>query len=118
VLNAADPAALTVHEITDAILTAMGGDTEVLPFEGTADEVGATPWSVPYDVVADMRAAYDQLGYRPVTDYPAAVADTVRWLCDSVSAAGWRDQLPGLSAYDTDLFDYGAEDRWRQQSRV
>ncbi len=115
VLNAADPEALTVQEITDTIVQAMAADVEVLTFEGTADEVGAAPWSVPYDVVADMTAAQEQLGYRPVMSYRSAVLDTVRWLQESVSPSEWQKQLPGLSAYDTDLFDYAAEDRWHRE---
>jgi nucleoside-diphosphate-sugar epimerase len=112
VLNAADPTALTVHEITEAILSLLGSSAALVLADGHHDGVGDTPWTVYRDIVADMSAAGAELGYRAVTDYPTAVGRTVQWLCRDIQPGDWQQRLPDLARYPGDLFDYPAEDAW------
>ncbi len=113
VLNAADPEALTVREITEAILSVLGSTAAVVLADGHPEEqVGSTPWTVYRDIVADMSAAETQLGYQPVTDYASSVKETVEWLLEAVQPDAWQERLPDLALYYRDLFDYQAEDVW------
>ncbi|MFI1676076.1 NAD-dependent epimerase/dehydratase family protein [Streptomyces sp. NPDC020607] len=122
VLNAADPEALTVAEIGAAIDTVMGFESETVLVQGDAPatSVGVTPWSTPHPVVYDMSAAERELGYRAVTSYVDALAETVDWIADRLGDRDWREVFPEMAAnYDRslDLFDYAAEDAWLADRR-
>jgi len=103
-LNAADPQALSVREIGEAIAKVYGVDLEFDLLDGPpAKGVGATPWSGPRPLVADMSRAL-ALGYRPVVTY----ADAVGEACRSAEAAAKAGvEFP---AYINAMFDYAAED--------
>jgi nucleoside-diphosphate-sugar epimerase len=105
VLNAADPDAPNVAEIGATIGRLYGVDLELAPLEGAPPGgVGATPWSVPAPLVADMRRAA-ALGYRPVGTY----AETVAAACHAAEAmiSAGEPFIPYIEA----MFDYAAEDR-------
>ena len=77
---------------------------------GAGESLGRHPWDAPHPIVLDMTAAAE-LGYTPVGDYAATVADEVEWL---VSAAhSGTESLPGLDdAFFGPMLDYAAEDRY------
>ncbi|MES2342544.1 MAG: NAD-dependent epimerase/dehydratase family protein [Pseudomonadota bacterium] len=105
VLNAADPQALTVAEIGEVILAAMGSDAALAPFPGPPKGwKGRSPWSVEAPLVADMSAA-EALGYRPVTDYRHAAPALCAALVEAARDKDWREAFPGLSAYPPEMFD-------------
>ena len=114
VLNACDPKALSAAEIVAAVVAAGGWDLQVCAISGPPPAgVGDSPWSVPADVVVDMSAARDQLGYRALVDYPQAVIDTVRWLVQDVGPRpDWQVVLSGLAGYGAAFMDYAAEDAY------
>lgn len=120
VLNAADPDAPNVLAISRTVAALAGHCwAEVLldpsaPLDHGADGniLGATPWNVPDPIVLDTTAA-EALGYRPVGDYAATVADEIRWLIHAASGGPEAHLLPG----DNDPFfapflDYSAEDAY------
>ncbi|MFD9483215.1 NAD-dependent epimerase/dehydratase family protein [Streptomyces sp. NPDC059991] len=113
VLNAADPQAPTVAEMSAAIDEVMGVRSETVVFEGAPEEgtVGLTPWSAPHPIVYDMSAAERELGYRPVTGYVESLPATVASIVDRLGGGDWRKAFPGMAKYP-DLFDYAAEDAW------
>jgi nucleoside-diphosphate-sugar epimerase len=109
VLNAADPEALTVTEIGQAILDAMGADAKLTPFPGPpVGFKGATPWSVERPLVADMSAAA-AIGYRPVTDYRTSIKATCIALVEAARGRKWREAFPGLAPYPDGMFEVRAE---------
>jgi nucleoside-diphosphate-sugar epimerase len=116
VLNAGDPQAPTVAEISAAVDAVMGASSETVTVDGPppAPNVGETPWSVEHPVVLDMERAARELGYRAVTGYADSLPATVAWLVDAAAGRDWREAFPGLAAYPPDFafFDYEAEDRW------
>ena len=104
VLNAADPQALSVKEIGEAIAAAYGADLQFDLLPGPPKSgVGATPWSVAGPVVVDMSRA-EAIGYRPVTTYAQAVGEA----CRSAEAAAKAGVA--FPDYINALFDYAAED--------
>ncbi|HEY5072513.1 MAG TPA: NAD-dependent epimerase/dehydratase family protein [Caulobacteraceae bacterium] len=104
VLNAADPEALTVMAIGEAIAAVYGHDLKLVAFQGPpSGGVGAHPWCVPRAVVVDMSRA-GELGYRPVVHYRDAVAAA----CRSAEAAAAAGVV--FPEYLTAMFDYVAED--------
>lgn len=104
VLNAADPDAPSVAEIGRFIAEVYGVDLDLVPLDGARrDRVGATPWSGPRPLVADMSRAA-ALGYRPVATYRQSVGVTCR-SAEALAAAG-VPFVPYLAA----MFDYAAED--------
>ena len=106
VLNAADPQALTVAAIGRIIAKVYGVELDLVPIEGPpAKGVGATPWSGPYPIVADMSRA-EAAGYRPVTTYEDAIGAACR---SAVAMAAAGEQFV---AYLSAMFDYEAEDRF------
>lgn len=110
-LNAVDAEALTVRQIGDAIMVALGRMAELVPLlDGGEGAPGMTPWSVPRPFVLSDRASRT-LGYAPVVDYRNGVRAACGWLADTVPLDGWQAKLSGLSAHPNDLFDYAAEDR-------
>ncbi|GAA1371993.1 NAD-dependent epimerase/dehydratase family protein [Streptomyces beijiangensis] len=117
VLNAADPQAPTVAEISAAVDGVLGVRSELVTFEGKPVDgtVGATPWSGENPVVLDMAAAERELGYRPVTSYADSLPVTVALLAERLRGKDWREAFPDMArTYDPhlDLFDYAAEDTW------
>ena len=111
ILNIADPQALSVAEIGQAIGRRMGyaGVFRRLDDHTFPARLGRTPWSVPRPFVLDTSAA-QALGYAPVTTYIESVAA----ICDDLSrTAGredWRAAFPVLARYGYEHFDYQAED--------
>jgi nucleoside-diphosphate-sugar epimerase len=117
VLNAGDPQAPTVAEISAGVDRALGVTSETVLVDGPppAPTVGDTPWGMPYPMVLDMSAAERQLGYRAVTTYEESLPETVAWLVAELEKADWRESFPlpaRLSAEHGDWFDYAAEDHW------
>ncbi|MFI5523623.1 NAD-dependent epimerase/dehydratase family protein [Streptomyces platensis] len=117
VLNAADPQAPTVAEISAAVDAVMGApESEVVRVDGPppSPDVGDTPWSVPHPLVYDMTAAERALGYRAVTTYEESLPATVAWLADRVKGRDWWEVFPRMAGFypDEKLFGYAAEDRW------
>ncbi len=112
VLNAADPEALTAQEIGTVIANHMGWDGTILPLDVGEDPynvpVGWSPWSLPAQFVLSTDAAVS-LGYKPVTDYAHAAAQSCEWLRQH-SVNDWEHDFPALAAYPFPLFDYAAED--------
>lgn len=104
VLNAADPEALTVSAIAQAIADVYDYDLALRPFEGPpVGGVGAHPWCLPKPLVVDMSRAL-ALGYLPVTDYRQAVGAACR-SAEAAAASG-----VAFPEYITAMFDYPAED--------
>ena len=104
VLNAADPEAPSVAEIGRTIAGIYGVELDLVLIDGAReDRVGATPWSTPRALVADMSRAA-ALGYRPV----AAYADSIGAACRSAEAmaAAGVPFVPYLAG----MFGYAAED--------
>jgi len=104
VLNAADPEALSVAEIGRTIAETYGVVLDLVPLDGPpANGVGATPWSGPRPLIAEMSRA-EALGYRPVAIYQAAIGPACR-SAEALAAAG----VPFVP-YLAKMFDYAAED--------
>jgi nucleoside-diphosphate-sugar epimerase len=104
VLNAADPEALSVAEIGRTIAEIYRVELDLVPLEGPPDSgVGATPWSGPRPLIADMTRA-EALGYRPVASYRDAIGPACR-SAEALAAAG-----VAFVPYLTRMFDYAAED--------
>ncbi|WP_155384633.1 NAD-dependent epimerase/dehydratase family protein [Catellatospora paridis] len=114
VLNAVDPQAVTVREIASTINGLLDHHPEeiLIPGRDTMG-IGDTPWSVPYPYVMDMTSAERLLGYRPVTDYLAALPALVEWIMETTRRVDWRDAFPVfLRACGEKAFDYASEDAW------
>ena len=112
ILNIADPQALPVKEIAEAIASAHGfsGRFVMLPdVDSYPPAIGATPWSVQHPFVLDMTAA-TALGYRAQTSYAATVGPICDWLIQATEGKDWRALFPVLASYPFDLFDYQTED--------
>jgi nucleoside-diphosphate-sugar epimerase len=106
ILNIADPEALSVTEIGDAIAEAHGAALEIVPMDGPPlGRVGGNPWGVPRPMIVDVSRAA-ATGYKPVTTYREAMAET----CLSIAAAAKAGTA--FPPYILDLFDYAAEDAW------
>jgi nucleoside-diphosphate-sugar epimerase len=104
VLNAADPEALSVAEIGRVIVEIYGVELDLVRLDGPPENgVGATPWSGPRPLIADMSRA-EALGYRPVATYREAIGPACK-SAEALAAAG----VPFVP-YLAKLFDYAAED--------
>lgn len=117
VLNCADPDAPSARAIARAVAAHLGHDwSEVLLPDNAELGLGGHPWDTLPPIVLDTAAAAD-LGYAPVGDFAATVADEVRWLS---SAAGGRGAPPGPfdRAFFAPYFDYVREDRWLAEHPV
>jgi nucleoside-diphosphate-sugar epimerase len=113
VLNAVDPRALTVAEISAAVDAAMGATSRMVTVPGDpVDGVGLTPWAVPRPVVLDMHRAAVELGYTAPGGYEDTVGACVEWLVEAASARDWREAFPGFVRMEAmgDFFAYAAED--------
>jgi nucleoside-diphosphate-sugar epimerase len=111
-LNCGDPDSPSVVEIGRHIAAAMNHEwAEVLlagpPRDGV---VGANPWGVARPFVLDMTEAEFEVGYRPVTTYARAVAETCEWLVSATKGGDWRKVLPVAARLYGEEFDYEAED--------
>jgi nucleoside-diphosphate-sugar epimerase len=110
-LNCGDPDSPTVVEIGRHIAATMDHDwSEVLLPGPPRDGVGDNPWGVPRPFVLDMAEAEFEVGYRPVTTYAKAVAETCEWLVSATEGNDWREVLTGTAKLYADEFDYDAED--------
>lgn len=122
VLNAGDPEAPTVAEISAAIDRVLGRQSETVLVEGGAPTgfVGLTPWSLEHPVVYDMTAAERELGYRAVTAYGELLPATVEWLAEQLHGKAWTDAFPKFAAQYAphgDLFGYADDDAWLEQEQ-
>ena len=100
VLNAADPRALTVAEISTAIDAAMGVSPAYVMLPGApAGDLGSTPWTVPHPVVLGMTRARAELGYVAPGRYEDTVRSCVDWLVDAASRSDWREAFPGFAPW-------------------
>ena len=107
VLNAGDPDAPTTLEICRAVGDAVDHEFEPVLFPESSFELTGidNPWATPEPVVLDMSAAERELGYRPVTTYPAAVRETCAWLVEELRGGRSWD-----GTYLESTLDYAAED--------
>ncbi len=110
-LNIADPTALTVRQIGEAIAKSMAYYGRLVDVRdgGWPSPIGRTPWSTPRPFVLDTRAAR-ALGYLPVTDYAATASTICEDLVTASAKGDWRALFPVLAGYPYDQFDYAAED--------
>jgi nucleoside-diphosphate-sugar epimerase len=109
VLNAVDPEAASVAEIGRVIAGVYGAAPEFVLLDGApAKGVGATPWSTPRPIVADMARA-QALGYRPVATYAEAIGAACR------SAEALAAEGVAFAPYLRAMFDYAAEDAWFEE---
>ena len=120
VLNAADPDAPSVLEISRVIARHLGHtwDEVLLDGQNAPRTLGRHPWDAPHPIVLDMTAAAG-LGYVPAGDYATTVASEVDWL--AAAARGGEDAglVPGPGdEYFAPLLDYPAEDRWLAGQRA
>ena len=113
ILNSADPDAPSAREIARTIARQLGRAwDEVLLDEKADPALGRTPWDTPHPVVLDTRASLE-LGYKPVGDYAATVAEEIDWLFDAHRAGDPDHVLPAADdPYFAEFFDYAAEDAY------
>jgi len=111
ILNAADPDAPSVLEISRTIARQLDHVWEEVLLDAGADEtLGRTPWDAPHPIVLDMTAAA-ALGYSPVGDYARTVRAEVDWLVSAAKGGEGADVLPRADdALFAPMFDYAAED--------
>lgn len=103
-LNAGDPDPPTTLAICRAIGAALVHEFEpVLLPEDEYDNPWAAPKPKPF--VVSMKAAEEELGYRPVTTYPEAVRETCAWLVGEL-----EDGRSWEGTYLEGMLDYAAED--------
>lgn len=116
ILNSGDPQPPAALEIAQILLGLMDYHVPVLLLPGQPPRpgVGDHPWLLAGQLVADLTAAGRELGYRPVTTYAGAAAETVIWLNDQVAHTDWRQRLPQVAALGH-FFDYQAEDAFLRQ---
>lgn len=117
ILNAADPDAPSVREIGMGIARHLGYGGELIPLDDAPDGIGATPWSVPTEVILDTSASL-RLGYEPATTYAQALPDICDQLVNAAQERDWKQVFPGLARYPFDLFDYAAEDEFLERSKA
>ncbi len=106
ILNSADPDAPNGLGIARTIARHLDHDWEEVLVDGA--EPGAHPWGKVPPFVLDTTAARE-LGYVPVGDYAATVAEELDWL-----VAGGYEHDPEFFAR---FFDYAAEDRFLADAR-
>ncbi|MBB5868251.1 nucleoside-diphosphate-sugar epimerase [Allocatelliglobosispora scoriae] len=104
ILNSADPDAPSGLDISRAVATHLGHEWEEVLLDD--DRLGRHPWDRAYPIVLDMTAAAE-LGYVPVGDYAATVAEEIDWLVGGgVAGPGFDEEFFAGS------FDYAAEDAY------
>ncbi len=113
ILNSADPDAPSALEISRAIARHLDHDWDEVLLEDDEDEsLGRHPWDAPYPIVLDMTAAHE-LGYTPVGDYAATVADEVDWLVAARQSGDPHGVPPAQDdPFFAPLLDYAAEDAY------
>jgi hypothetical protein len=113
ILNSADPDAPSALQISRTIAHQLGHDWEEVLLDDDADEkLGRHPWDAPHPIVLDTTAA-TKLGYEPVGDYAATVADEVGWLASAARGGDPAHVLPGSDdSFFAPLFGYAAEDQY------
>ena len=113
ILNSADPDAPSAREIARTIARQLGRAWDEVLLDEKADPgLGRTPWDTPHPVVLDTRASLE-LGYKPVGDYAATVAEEIDWLFDAHRAGDPDHVLPAADdPYFAEFFDYAAEDAY------
>ncbi|MGE5291279.1 MAG: hypothetical protein ACM3ML_29580 [Micromonosporaceae bacterium] len=113
-LNCGDLDPPSVAQISATVDSLMNWSTERVLVAGRepAPTVGNHPWGVPRPVIADMRLAQAELGYREAASYADALAGTLTWVLEACAGRDWREVLPRLADYPDDLFDYDAEDAY------
>ncbi|HWG23038.1 NAD-dependent epimerase/dehydratase family protein [Actinospica sp.] len=113
VLNSADPDAPSAREIAKTIARQLGHFWDEVLLDESADPgLGRTPWDAPHPVVLDTTASLE-LGYKPVGDYAATVAEEVDWLFDVYRAGDPDGLLPAPDdPYFAGFLDYPAEDAY------
>lgn len=115
ILNSADPDAPSALQISRTIARQLDHDWEEVLLDERDEEggeLGRTPWDGPHPIVLDMTASLE-LGYEPVGDYAATVADEVEWLVAAARGGEGAEHLPSLDdPFFGPLFDYAAEDRY------
>lgn len=115
VLNAADPDAPTVLEMSRAIARYLGYRwREILLEPDAMPGLGQTPWDRASPVVLDMTAATD-LGYKPVGTYGETVTAELDWLRCIAQPGADGAELPDEFEPDgffDEFLDYAAEDRY------
>lgn len=101
-LNCGDPDPPTTLEICEAIGKALDHefDPVLIP-----DDAYDNPWAVARPFIVSMEAAERELGYRPVTAYPEAVAETCAWIAGELESGRSWD-----GTYLEAMLDYAAED--------
>ena len=122
ILNSADPDAPTALEIARTIARQLGRAWDEVLLDESVDAdhpgLGRTPWDSPHPVVLDTTASLE-LGYKPVGDYAATVADEVDWLFDVYRAGDPDGVLPGVEdEFFARYFDYPAEDAYLARHRA
>jgi len=113
ILNSADPDAPSAREIARTIARQLGRAWDEVLLDEKADPgLGRTPWDTPHPVVLDTTASLE-LGYKPVGDYAATVAEEIDWLFDAYRAGDPDHVLPAADdQYFAKFFDYAAEDAY------
>jgi nucleoside-diphosphate-sugar epimerase len=111
ILNSADPDAPNGLEISRAIAAHLGHTWDEVLVDDAA--LGRHPWDATYPILLDLSAAAE-LGYQPVGDYAATVADEVDWLVEAARSGDPAGILPTPDdPFFAQFFDYAAEDRYR-----
>jgi nucleoside-diphosphate-sugar epimerase len=109
ILNSADPDAPSGLQIARTIARHLGHEwTEILLDDDEGSGLGRHPWDNLPPLELDTSAARE-LGYVPVGDYAATVAEEIDWL---VSAPRDLD-----AEFFAPFFDYAAEDRYLESRR-
>lgn len=102
-VNSADPDALSVTGIVQALLDALGSTAEIVPL-GDPDpaspdfvaEPGATPWSIPRSMALDLSAA-GSVGYEPVHTYAEAAPAAVSSILERLEGRTWQEAYPDMA---------------------
>ena len=112
VLNIADPDAPSGLEIARTIAHLLDHDWQEVLLAGDAvGNVGLHPWDARPPRLLDTSAAVE-LGYAPVGNYAATVAEEVDWLL-MAARTGDAASLPrNDDPFFAPLFDYDGEDRF------
>jgi nucleoside-diphosphate-sugar epimerase len=113
ILNSADPNAPSALEISRTIARQLDHVWDEMLLDDGADEsLGRTPWDAQHPIVLDPTAALE-LGYTPVGDYAATVAEEVEWLVAAARGGDGEESLPALDdPFFAPMLNYAAEDRY------